>query len=93
MARVSTLKARLVKKENELLELEELKTKCIKSGGIVEWSSGEGEHSNRVRSITLPEIYSLITSVEREIDNLEESIDIKEGKGSSSAFYAEGSWL
>ena len=90
--KISRLQERLTKKEAELDALESLKAKAIASGGVTEWESSEGDHSSRVRSISLEEINSLIRICEKEIDDLEDRIDALSGNGSSRAFYVGGSW-
>lgn len=90
--KISRLQERLTKKEEELKALEELKVRAISSGGVTEWESSEGDHSSRVRSISLSEIMLLIRNCQREIDDLEDRIDALNGDGSSKAFYIGGAW-
>lgn len=90
--KISRLKERLLKKEEELVALEALKDQAISSGGVTEWESSEGDHSSRVRSISLSEIQTLIKLCEKEIDDLEDRIDALEGNGSGKAFYVGGAW-
>lgn len=90
--KATRLRERLEKKLVELEGLESLKEQAIASGGVVEWESRGGDNTTSIKTISLAEIMSLIKECEKDIDKLEDRIELLEMRGNNDAFYLRGKW-